>query len=74
MKTCKLNLELTAEASALLDGLAEQMGTTKAGVLRSGLSLMALARREAERGNALAVTREGAVLKEIIGSWSPAMA
>lgn len=65
----KLNVEFTPEATTALERLAETMGTTKAGVLRYGLSLVATIAREEREGNALAVIRGERVVKELTNPW-----
>lgn len=64
-----MNIQFTDEANAALERLAAELGTSKAGVLRFGLSLLSIARTEAERGNALGVINGDRVVKEIAGVW-----
>lgn len=63
----RLNIHFTDKQKELLDELAVDLGTTKAGVLKKGLSLLQVALREARSGNQLGVVRNDRVVKEIIG-------
>jgi hypothetical protein len=62
----KLNVQFTARQSELLEQMAEEMGTTKGGVVKTALVLLQLAIREQKEGNALGVIRGEKVLKEIV--------
>jgi hypothetical protein len=62
----KLNVQFTARQSELLENMAEEMGTTKAGVVKTALVLLELAIREQKEGNALGVIKGEKVLKEIV--------
>ncbi len=62
----KLNVQFTARQSELLETMAEEMGTTKAGVVKTALVLLELAIREQKEGNALGVIKGEKVLKEIV--------
>ena len=63
----KLNVEFTDQQRKLLDEMAEDLGTTKAGVLRTALALLQVAVREKKEGNQVGIIRDNKVLKEIVG-------
>ena len=63
----KLNVEFTDHQRKLLDDMAEDLGTTKAGVLRTALALLQVAVREKKEGNQVGIIRDNKVLKEIVG-------
>jgi hypothetical protein len=63
----KLNVQFTDRQRRLLDDMAEDLGTTKAGVLKTALSLLEVAVREKKEGNRLGVVRDNKVVKEIVG-------
>ncbi len=62
----KLNVQFTARQSELLEKMAEEMGTTKGGVVKTALVLLQLAIREQKEGNAIGVIKGEKVLKEIV--------
>lgn len=63
----KLHIQFNERQSKVLEEMAAELGTTKAGVLKSALALLELALRERREGNALGVVRGDRVVKEIIG-------
>jgi hypothetical protein len=63
----KLNVQFTDRQRKMLDEMAEDLGTTKAGVLKTALSLLQVAVREKKDGNQLGVVRDNKVVKEIVG-------
>ncbi|MFZ2146053.1 MAG: hypothetical protein WAV28_02440 [Sedimentisphaerales bacterium] len=63
----RLNIQFNDKQKKALDKLATDMGTTKAGVIKTGLSLLEVALREKKLGNQLGVVRDNKVVKEIIG-------
>lgn len=65
----RLNVKFSGKQNKVLQELAEELGTTKAGVLRSALSLLEVALRERKSGRQLGVFEGDRVVKEIIG-WS----
>ena len=65
--TSRLNVQFSARQQKALDELAEELGTTKAGVLKTALSLLEVAIREKKEGNRIGVVKDNAVLKEIVG-------
>lgn len=54
-KNVRLSLEMSAEINATLDRLAEQLGTTKAEVMRKGIALMDVAADAKRKGKAFGV-------------------
>ena len=67
MMAYKLNVQFNDLQSQAIERLAEEMGTTKAGVIKTALVLLEVARREHKEGNALGVIRGDKVVKEIVG-------
>lgn len=64
----RLNIQFNERQRQTLDAMAEELGTSKAGVLKKALSLLSVSLKERERENELAiVNKEGKVIKEIIG-------
>lgn len=63
----KLNVQFNDRQSKSLDEMAENLGTTKAGVLKTALALLEIALREKKDGNSLGVIKGEKVVKEIIG-------
>ena len=63
----KLNVQFNDRQSKRLEDLADEMGTTKAGVLKTALALLEVAIRERKEGNSLGVVKGDKVVKEIIG-------
>ena len=63
----KLNVQFNERQQKALDEMADELGTTKAGVLKTALSLLEVAIRERRDGNALGVVRGDKVVKEIVG-------
>jgi hypothetical protein len=65
--TSKLNVQFNERQQKALDEMADELGTTKAGVLKTALSLLEVAIRERRAGNALGVVKGEKVVKEIVG-------
>ena len=65
--SAKLNVQFNERQKRALDDMAEQLGTTKAGVLKTALSLLQVAIRERKEGNSLGVVKGERVVKEIVG-------
>lgn len=63
----KLNVQFNDRQAKSLEEMAEEMGTTRAGVLKTALALLEVAIRERKDGNALGVVKGDKVVKEIIG-------
>ena len=63
----KLNVQFNDRQSKTLEDMADEMGTTKAGVLKTALALLEVAIRERKEGNSLGVVKGDKVIKEIIG-------
>jgi hypothetical protein len=63
----KLNVQFNDRQSKSLENMAEEMGTTRAGVLKTALALLEVAIRERKEGNALGVVKGDKVVKEIVG-------
>ena len=63
----KLNVQFNDRQNKSLEDMAGEMGTTKAGVLKTALALLEVALRERKEGHALGVVKGDKVLKEIIG-------
>ena len=67
MTDSRLNVKFSERQQQALEEMAERLGTTKAGVLKTALSLLEVAIRERREGNQISVTRDNEILKEIIG-------
>lgn len=63
----RLNIELSEKQQVALKKLADEMDTTKAGVLRRALALLEIALREQKNGNRVGIVRDHQEIKEIIG-------
>ena len=63
----KLNVQFNDRQSKSLEHMADEMGTTKAGVLKTALALLEVALRERKEGNAIGVVKGDKVVKEIVG-------
>jgi predicted transcriptional regulator len=63
----RLNVQFTDKQNKSLEQMAEELGTSKAGVLKAALSLLKVALREREQQNQIAVVKNGQVVKEIVG-------
>jgi hypothetical protein len=63
----KLNVQFNERQKRALDEMAEELGTTKAGVLKTALSLLEVAIRERKDGNQIGVIKDNQVVKEIVG-------
>ena len=65
----QMNVQFTEPTAEALEQAAEKLGTSKAGVLRFGVSLVEYLIREQEAGNALGVIRGERVVKELASPW-----
>jgi hypothetical protein len=63
----KLNVQFNCRQNETLEAMADELGTTKAGVLKTALALLEVALREKKDGNSLGVIKGEKVVKEIIG-------
>ncbi len=63
----KLNVQFNDRQNQSLEEMAAEMGTTKAGVLKTSLALMEVVLRERKAGNALGFVKGDKVIKEVIG-------
>jgi len=63
----KLNVQFNDRQTKTLEDMAGELGTTKAGVLKTALALLEVAIRERKEGNALGVVKGDRVVKEIVG-------
>jgi len=63
----KLNIQFNDRQKKALDEMADDLGTTKAGVLKTALSLLEVALREKKLGNQIGVVKDDKVVKEIVG-------
>lgn len=63
----RLNIKFSERQQKSLEEMADELDTTKAGVLRTALSLLEVAMRERKDGNQISVTKDNEVVKEIIG-------
>lgn len=67
MSDSRLNVKFNERQQKALDEMADELGTTKAGVLKTALSLLEVVIRERREGNQISVTKDNEILKEIIG-------
>lgn len=63
----KLNVQFNERQRKTLEEMAEDLGTTKAGVLKTALSLLEVAIRERKSGNRIGIVKDNQVVKEIVG-------
>lgn len=63
----KLNVQFNDRQTKTLEHMAAELGTTKAGVLKTALALLEVALREKKQGHTLGIIRGEEVVKEIIG-------
>jgi len=63
----KLNIAFTERQMQSLVRMQDSLDTTKAGVIRKALSLLEVVVRENHAGNTICVTRDGEIVKEIVG-------
>lgn len=63
----RLNVQFSEKQKQALDELAKELDTTKAGVLKTALSLLRVALREKKNGNQISVVKDDKVVKEIVG-------
>jgi predicted transcriptional regulator len=67
MSGTRMNIQFTDRQKKSLEEMAQELGTTQAGVLKTALSLLKVAIREREQQNELAVVKNGKIVKEIVG-------
>ena len=67
MTTTRMNIQFNDRQKRSLEEMADELGTSQAGVLKTALSLLKVAIREREQKNQIAVVRDGKVVKEIVG-------
>ncbi len=63
----KLNVQFNERQRIALERLAEELVTTKTGVLRTALSLLEVAVRERKAGNHIGIVKDHIEVKEIVG-------
>lgn len=63
----RMNVRFSRRQEAALKAMAEALETTQAGVLRIALALLEVSVKEYKAGNQISVTRDGKVVKQIIG-------
>ena len=56
-----------SQKATLLDNMAIELGTTKAGTCKLALSLLTVAIQEIKNGNKICVIKGDQILKEIVG-------
>ena len=65
--TTRMNVQFSERQRKALAELADELDTTKAGVIKAALSLLEVALREQRAGNRIGVVKDNKVLKEIVG-------
>lgn len=63
----KFKISFGSRKATLLDNMAIELGTTKAGTCQLALSLLTVAIQEIKNGNKICVIKGDQVLKEIVG-------
>jgi len=63
----KCTMQFSFEQGNTLDKYAKEMETTRENVLRKALSLLTVALEEKKKGNRVSVTKDGEIVKEIVG-------
>ncbi|MCH8045616.1 MAG: hypothetical protein IID44_18040 [Planctomycetes bacterium] len=63
----RLNIQFSDKQKKSLDEMAQELDTTKAGVLKTALSLLEVAMRERKEGNRIGIVKDNTVVKEIVG-------
>lgn len=63
----KLSVQFNDRQTKVLDEMADVLGTSKAGVLKTALALLEVAIRESREGHSLGVVKGDRVIKEIVG-------
>ncbi|AGA24501.1 hypothetical protein [Singulisphaera acidiphila] len=63
----KLNVQFNDRQTKVLEDMADALGTTKSGVLKTALALLEVAIRESKDGYSLGVVKGDKVIKEIVG-------
>ena len=63
----RLNVQFNEQQQKTLDKMADELSTTKTGVLRIALSLLEVAICERREGNSIGIIKGEKVLKEIVG-------
>ena len=63
----KLNIQFSEKQRKALEKLAEELDTTKTGVLKTALSLLEVVLRERNTGNHIGIVKDHVEIKEIIG-------
>lgn len=63
----KLVVQFNSRQQKAFDVMVDDLHTTKAGVLKLALSLLAVAVRERKEGNRIGVIKDEKIVKEIVG-------
>lgn len=63
----RFNVQFTEKQKQALEELAEELDTSKVGVLKTALSLLSVALRERKNGNQIGIVKDDKVVKEIVG-------
>ena len=63
----RLNIQFSDKQKKSLDEMAQELDTTKAGVLKTALSLLEVVMRERKEGNRVGIVKDNTVVKEIVG-------
>ena len=64
-----MSVKMTKKQKKSLQKMADDLETDIPGVLQQGFALLEIAIREHKEGNQLSITKDGKILKEIIGVW-----
>ncbi len=63
----RMNVQFSERQRKAIEDLADDLGTSNAGVLKSALALLEVALRERKAGNKIGVVKGDKVVKEIVG-------
>lgn len=67
---CQKLVQFGDDQGAALERLAQELGQTQSGIIRSGLALLQIAVREARKGNGIGIVSAGRVITEMSGVWT----
>lgn len=63
----RLNVQFNSKQNNALAKLADDLETTKSGVLKRALALLDIVVREKKHGNSVGIINDGKEIKEIVG-------
>lgn len=63
----RIQLTFSRRQAESVRAMAAELGVTKGEVVRRAFALLTVAVRETESGNRISVTKDGAIVKDIVG-------